>query len=74
MATETTRQAAAPREPEAAQTLLGPMGSIGPGENQARIAFLSKGALGLRLVPRAQFRFPECSFRKRVFCPVSDRR
>ena len=32
-AEETTRHAARPTEPEAAQTLLGPMGSIGPGEN-----------------------------------------
>ena len=61
-ATETTRHAAAPKEPEAAQAILGPMGSIGPGENQARIAFLSKDALGLRLVPGAQFKFAECSF------------
>ena len=30
---ETTRQAAVPTEPEAAQTLLGPMGSRGLGEN-----------------------------------------
>ena len=28
-----TSQAAVPTEPEAAQTLLGPMGSIGLGEN-----------------------------------------
>ncbi len=32
-AAETTRQAAVPTEPEAAQTLLGPMGSLGLGEN-----------------------------------------
>jgi len=32
-ATETTRQAAVPTEPEAPQDLLGPMRSIGPGEN-----------------------------------------
>ena len=31
-AAETTRQAAVPTEPEAAQTLLGPMGSIRLGE------------------------------------------
>ena len=29
----TTSQAAVPTEPEAAQTLLGPMGSLGLGEN-----------------------------------------
>ena len=61
-ARKATCEAAAPTEPEASQTLLGPMGSIGPGENQARIAFLSKDALGLRLVPGAQFKFAECSF------------
>ena len=32
-AAETTSQAAVPTEPEAAQTLLGPMGSLGLGEN-----------------------------------------
>ena len=32
-AAETTSQAAVPTEPEAAQTLLGPMGSRGLGEN-----------------------------------------
>ena len=31
------------------------MGSIGLGENSASVAFLSKLALGLRFVPRAQF-------------------
>ncbi|RXE85181.1 hypothetical protein EG871_14840 [Enterococcus faecium] len=32
-AAETTSQAAVPTEPEAAQSLLGPMGSLGLGEN-----------------------------------------
>ena len=32
-AAETTSQAAVPTEPEAAQTLLGPMGTLGQGEN-----------------------------------------
>ena len=32
-AVDTTSQAAGPTEPEAAQTLLGPMGSRGLGEN-----------------------------------------
>ena len=32
-AAETTSQAAVPTKPEAAQTLLGPMGSLGLGEN-----------------------------------------
>ena len=32
-AADTTSQAAGPTEPEAAQTLLGPMGSIGTYEN-----------------------------------------
>ena len=66
---ETTRQEERPTELEAAQTLLGTMGSTGPGENKASVAFLSKDALGLRLLPRAQFRFAECSFPKRVLCP-----
>ena len=32
-AAETTSQAAVPTEPEAAQSLVGPMGSLGIGEN-----------------------------------------
>ena len=60
-AAETTSQAAVPTEPEAAQTLLGLMVSIGLGENQASAAILSQEALGLRFVPRAQFPFAECS-------------
>ena len=50
-ATETTRQAAGPTEPEAAQTLLGPKGSGGLGDNEACVAFLSEASLGLRLLP-----------------------
>ena len=49
-AAETTSQAAVPTEPEAAQTLPGPMGSIGLWEKQASVAFLSKDAMGLRFV------------------------
>ena len=60
-AAETTSQAAVPTEPEAAQTLLGPMGSLGLGENEASAVILSQDALGLRFVPRAQFPFAECS-------------
>ena len=60
-AAETTSQAAVPTEPEAAQTLLGPMGSLGLGEKQAGAALLSQAASGLRFVPRAQFPFAECS-------------
>ena len=48
---ESTNQAAEPREPEAAQTLLGPVGSIGLGEKCAIAAFLWKDPLVLRLVP-----------------------
>ena len=66
MAKETTRHAVRPKEPEAAHNLLGPMGSNSLGEKSARVAFQSKDALGLRFVPRAQFRFAECSFPKRV--------
>src|SRR5512137_1100290 len=47
-AAETPSQAAVPTEPEAAQSLLGPMGSIALGEYQARAAILSQDALGLR--------------------------
>ena len=32
-AVETTSQGAVPKEPEATQTLLGPLGSVGLGEN-----------------------------------------
>ena len=39
------------KETEAAQTLLGRIGSIGLEENSGSIAFLSKDALGLRFVP-----------------------
>ena len=60
-AAETTSQAAVPTEPEAAQTFLGPMGSLGLGEKLASAAMLSQAALGLRFVPRAQFPFAECS-------------
>ena len=60
-ATETTNQAAGPTQPEAAQTLLGPRGSPGLGENEASAANLSQAAVGLRFVPRAQFPFAECS-------------
>ncbi len=60
-AAETTSQAAGPTEPEAAQTFLGPMGSLRLGENKASAAILSQAALGLRCVPRAQFPFAECS-------------
>ena len=48
---DTTSLAAVPTEPEAAQTLLGPMGSIGLGENEASAVILSQDALGLRFVP-----------------------
>ena len=68
-AAETTSQAAVPTEPEAAQTLLGPMGSQVPGEKEASTTILSQAALGLRFVPRAQFPFAECSFKKRVLFP-----
>ena len=51
LAAETTSQAAVPTETEAAKTFLGPMGSLGLGENQASAAILSQAALGLRFVP-----------------------
>ena len=61
-AAETTSQAAVPSGPEAAQTLLGPRGSKGLGENQASAVMLTEDTMGLRFVPRAQFPFAECSF------------
>ena len=60
-AAETTSHAAVPTESEAAQTLLGPMGSQGLGENYASAGILSQTALGLRFVPPAHFPFAECS-------------
>ena len=65
-AADTTSPAAVPTEPEAAQPLLGPMGSLGLGENKASAGILSQAALGLRFVPRAQFPFTECSSYKCV--------
>ena len=47
-AADTTSQAAVSTEPEAAQGLLGPMGSLVLGENKASAAILSQDALGLR--------------------------
>ena len=67
-AEETSSQAAVPMEPEAAQTILGPLVSIGLVEEEPIVVFLTKDALGLRFVPRAQLKFAECSFQKRVFC------
>ena len=45
-AAETTSQGAVPTESEAAQTLLGPMGSLGLGENEASAVILSQETLG----------------------------
>ena len=44
-AAETPSQAAVPTEPEAAQSLLGPMGNLGRGENLGSAAILSQDAL-----------------------------
>ena len=60
-AAEITSQAAVPTEQEEAQSLLGPMGSLGLGDNKASAAILSQDALGLRVAPRAQFPFAGCS-------------
>ena len=64
-AAETTIEAAVPTEPEAAQTLLGPMGSRGLGENYASAGILSQAALRLSFVPRPRFPFAECNYYKR---------
>ena len=58
---ETTSQAAVPKEPEAAETLLGHMGNQRLGENEASAANLSQAALGLRFDPLAQFPVAEYS-------------
>ena len=68
---ETTRQAAGPTEPESAQTLLGPMGSRGLGEYEATVTFLSKDALGLRLVPKDHLGSQNAASRSAV-CAVSE--
>ena len=47
-----------------------PMRRNGLSETWTTIAFLSKEALGLRLVTGAQFRFAECSFPIRGLCYV----
>ena len=70
-AEETTRHAARPTEPEAAQTLRGTMGSTGPGENKASVAFLSKDALGLRLVPEHSLGSQNAASRSE-FCALSE--
>ena len=44
-----------PRSQRQPKTLLGPMGSLGLGENEGSAAILSQATLGLRYVPRAQF-------------------
>ena len=51
----TTSKAPVHREQEAAQNLLVPMPSNGLGEKPESAAFLSKDALGLRLVSRGEF-------------------
>ena len=70
-AAESISQAAVPMEPEAAQTLLGTMGSTGPGENKASVAFLSKDALGLRLVPEHSLGLQNAASRSE-FCALSE--
>ena len=50
VAAETINKTAVPPEPEAAQILLGPMGSLGIGENYISTGILSQAALGLRFV------------------------
>ena len=54
-AAETTSQAAVPTEPEAAQTLRGPMGSLGLGETQASVTSLSTVSLYRMQLLEARF-------------------
>ena len=70
-AADTTSQAAVPTEPEAAQILLGPMGSRGLGENEAGTAILSQDSLGLRFVPEHSFPLQNAAPRS-AFCAVSE--
>ena len=56
------------REQEAAQTLLCPMENIRLGEKKASVAFLSRDALGLLLVPPVDFTFTECGLLNLVLC------
>ena len=58
-------------ESEAAQKLLGPMGSTGLGEICAVVAFLSKDALGLGLFPKHSFTLQN-SASIREFCADSE--
>ena len=57
-----------PTEPEAAQTLLDPMDSIGLGEKKASVAFLRQDALGLWFLPQVGFNFAEGRSQKFVLC------
>ena len=68
----TTSNAPLPREPEAAQTLLGQRASIDLREKPESAAFLSKHALGLSLVSRGEFHFRECSCQKLDLCLFCD--
>ena len=56
-AAETTSQAAVPTDPKAAHTLLGPMGSLGLGDDLASAEILSQDAMGLRFDPEHSFPF-----------------
>ena len=70
-AAETTSQAAVPTEPEAVQSLLGPMGSLVLGENKASAAILSQDALGLRFFHEHSFPLQNAAPRS-VFGAISE--
>ena len=67
----TTSTALGHREQEAAQTLLGPMGSTSLGEKPASAVFLSKHALGLSLVSRRVIPFRE-GYSQKLVCALSE--
>ena len=72
-AAETTSQAAVPTEPEAAQSLLGLMGRIGIGENEASVAILNKTHWGLGVFPETSFPLQPATSSKGVLCRFGDR-
>ena len=63
-AKETTNNPTVHREQEAAQTMLCPRQSLGLGEKKASVAFLSKGTMGLWLLPEESWFLQNAAPRK----------
>ena len=55
------QQSSSAQGPRGSPIPLWPMETRGLGEKKGSVALLSKGALGLRFVPRRESTFPECS-------------